>query len=481
MFFNIPIYDYVRNNINYWIFNWDKHSIIQFFHFRPTFKYFTWHTSFLGLVGCMIMCFLINAIYSSVAIIFMLLVIIMLHLRSMPMEWGSISQALIFHQVRKYLLMLDIRKSHVKFWRPQILLMVAHPRQCCELMDFINDIKKGGLYIIGHVKTDSLDNYSHDPLAEEQPKWLSLIDHLKLKAFIEITMARTVSEGLQQLLRIAGIGGMKPNTVCFGFFDSLQPVDTLIKTRVQKRKWFGAVEAGAYSDVDNYFRDIRSDDDQKALTDVEYVKMIVDSLKLQKNICLCRHFSQLDKKIVLNAKGTTYIDVWPVNLFRPDTASYFDNTCLFMLQLACVLNMVPGWKSKTCLRVFLCVNAVSDNTLQKEQKLDAFLRQLRIIAKIQMVTWDHLTSQVESPGDSMEDSGAHMQEYSSMSREYVHSLNQLLVSHSSHTAVTFLYLPRAPQSTDLASQYILQLEELSNNLPPTVFVHGLHPVTSTTL
>ena len=77
-------------------------------------------------------------------------------------------------QVRKYLLMLDPRKSHVKYWRPQILLMVANPRQSCQLMDFINDIKKSGLYVIGHVQTGRLDDHQNDPVNDVLPQWLKV-------------------------------------------------------------------------------------------------------------------------------------------------------------------------------------------------------------------------------------------------------------------------------------------------------------------
>lgn len=451
-------------------------------NFRPTFKYFTWYTCTLGLIGCIVMCFLISSLYSSIAIIVMLILAIILHFRSLPTQWGSISQALIFHQVRKYLLMLDSRKAHVKYWRPQILLLVANPRQCSELITFINDIKKGGLYVIGHVKLGSLDSYTTDPILEENPKWLGLIDYLKVKAFVEVTMANTVSEGLQHLLRLSGMGGMKPNTVCFGFVDDSKPKDTLsFMNNERRRRFFTRLESGKKVSIDNLFMNVRGDGDSGQLSPLEYVKLISDSLKMQKNVCLCRHFDQLSKQSIVNSKKTLFIDVWPVNLFRPDTANFFDNTCLFMLQLACILTMVPGWKSKTRLRVFLCLNAQTDNTLQKQQKLDAFLHQLRIEASVKIVTWDHLVSHLPVMSGNSSDKLTLMEKFHAVPTEFISSINQLITSYSSTTALSFMYLPVPPTDVRESETYLNSLRLLSDNLPPTVFVHGLHPVTSTTL
>lgn len=68
-------------------------------NFRPSFRYFTATTTVIGIAGCLIMMFVINPLYALIVITLCLLLVIVLHIRSPPVRWGSISQALIFHQV----------------------------------------------------------------------------------------------------------------------------------------------------------------------------------------------------------------------------------------------------------------------------------------------------------------------------------------------------------------------------------------------
>ncbi|KAK3932808.1 Solute carrier family 12 member 9 [Frankliniella fusca] len=457
-------------------------------NFRPSFKWFTWHTAFIGLVGTLVMMFVINPIYASSSILLCLLLFMMLHFFSPSRDahWGSISQALIFHQVRKYLLMLDSRKDHVKFWRPQMLLLVNNPRATCPLIHFINDLKKGGLYVLGHVKVGDFATLDADPTLEEYTHWLSIVDHLKVKAFIELTVAPSVREGLQHLIRISGMGAMKPNTIVLGFYDEQEPVDFFERTQSRyKTRDFDNVSVS--SSASGKLFELRTREHQPRYIDQQqYVGMINDVLKLRKNLCICRHFHKLDKMAVTKTGQFKHIDVWPINLFTPDDDDPFDTSSLFMLQLACILNMVPGWKHLN-LRVYLleCGNQRRSN----EHRLRQLLQQLRITASIYQVDgWTERHQFLQRSGGTVLPTAMDNFTSKQESQEYISSVNEMIRAQSQQTAALFLYLPPppavAPGHADysmLQSEYLQLVTKLTNDLPPTVFVYGVSAVTSTTL
>ncbi|XP_029028320.1 solute carrier family 12 member 9 [Betta splendens] len=482
-------------------------------NFRPTFRYFTWHTCVLGIVGCVVMMFLINAIYASASIAFMLLLLLLIHYLSPTSSWGYISQALIFHQVRKYLLMLDVRKDHVKFWRPQVLLMVSNPRSSVGLITFVNDIKKSGLYVLGHVQLGDLNKLPSDPLQSQYDSWLSLVDHLNIKAFVNLTLADSVRHGVQHLLFISGLGGMRPNTLVLGFYDSCLPMDKLVDPSLTD-------PSGSFQDLEQppplfHFSTLRGASDRpengesgdgKVLGPQEYVAIIADAMKMLKNVVLARYFNGFDRGQALSPPSTSlFVDVWPVNLFRPDSSSYVDTCSLFLLQLACILNMVRAWRKAT-LRLFLCVEE-GRSVRGSEEKLRQLLKELRIKAQIYPVPWDqqvalHWQRQGEwgkknpaaSPDAVKEETGAGEEETEDdyvnsfpsnatrLSDDYLLAVNKLISDQARPPpAVRFLYLPRPPADTRRYTAFLHQLDLLTQDLGPTLLIHGVTPVITTDL
>ncbi|KPP64340.1 solute carrier family 12 member 9-like [Scleropages formosus] len=471
-------------------------------NFRPTFQFFSWHTCLLGIMGCVVMMFVINPVYSSASIALLLLLLVFIHYRAPTSSWGYISQALIFHQVRKYLLMLDVRKEHVKFWRPQVLLMVANPRSSCQLITFVNQLKKGGLFVLGHVQLGDLDTLPSDPIQPQYNFWLSLVDKLGVKAFVDLTLSSSVRQGTQHLLRITGLGGMKPNTLVLGFYDSCVPEDYFLQDPAFC-EGVGGLSSGTGDNfgvdlpsLQAHFPPVRSLECPRWLSPEEYVGIVSDAIKMGKNVCLARYFFQLEGEgsgVAAVSGLERTIDVWPLNLLRPENSGYVDVCSLFLLQMACVLNMASKWRHAR-LRIFLCVESESGDQgwLAKEETLRELLGKLRIRASIKIVAWDAVVrlygagkeGRAGTPGggDVGEgELGGWARLPPGVSEEYLSGVNSLVKEHSALAAVRFLYLPRPPAGSSQSQKYLSQLETVTQGLGPTLLIHGLTPVTCTEL
>ncbi|TMS14066.1 Solute carrier family 12 member 9 [Larimichthys crocea] len=450
-------------------------------NFRPTFQLFSWHTCLLGILSCLVMMFVINPVYSSGSIVLLLLLLLFLHYRSPTSSWGYISQALIFHQVRKYLLMLDVRKDHVKFWRPQVLLMVANPRSSCQLILFVNQLKKGGLFVLGHVQLGDLDTLPSDPVQQQYNFWLSLVDKLGVKAFVDLTLSPSVRQGTQHLLRITGLGGMKPNTLVLGFYDSCTPEDFFLQDTAFCDSSVGQGTEDEYNfgvdlpSLQAHFPPVRHVESPRWLSPEEYIGIISDALKMSKNVCLARYFFQLEgegKDSKVDGSERT-IDVWPLNLLQPGSRDYEDVCSLFLLQMACVLNMSNKWRHAR-MRIFLNVETESNDQgwVVNEETFRELLKKLRIRASIKIVPWDSVVQHhVQPAGEPTQ----------ALSEDFLSAVNAMLMEHSSQAAVRFLYLPRPPAHHSQSQQYLAQVEAVTNGLGPTLLIHGVTPVTYTDL
>ncbi|VDK19441.1 unnamed protein product [Anisakis simplex] len=202
------------------------------------------------------------------------------------------------------------------------MLLVSRPATSCPLMDFVNDLKKSGLYVIGHVRKGSMDQdpSAHDPLQQVFPYWLSLVDYLKLKAFVELTVSKSIREGCQQLMRLSGLGAMKPNMVVISYHEKTPTETTLVETCLLKDLKYSRIDR---AEVVEYFtaadympREMNGSCER--LTNEEYVHILNDVLHINKSLCVARHFHRLDKETLRTWNGQKkFIDVWPVCMQKP--------------------------------------------------------------------------------------------------------------------------------------------------------------------
>lgn len=171
------------------------------------------------------------------------------------------------------------------------------------------------------------------------------------------------------------------------------------------------------------------------------------------------------------------IDVWPLNLLQPGNQDYQDVCSLFLLQMACVLNMSSKWRHAR-MRIFLNVETDSSDQgwVVNEETFRELLRKLRIRASIKIVPWDSVVQHYALPeGERCGEPAP------GLSEDFLSAVNCMLMEHSSQAAVRFLYLPRPPAGRTQSQHYLAQLDAVTKDLGPTLLIHGVTPVTYTDL
>lgn len=275
---------------------------------------------------------------------------------------------------------------------------------------------------------------------------------------------------------------MKPNTLVLGFYDNSYPEDHFLQDPVFCEGSGRGSEGDDFGvdlpSLQAHFPPVRHTESPRSLQPDEYVGIISDAIKMGKNVCLARYFFQLPSESkgasAQSINGMETIDVWPTNLLSADGSGSFADVCsLFLLQMACILNMASRWR-RARVRIFLCVEAESEDQgwLAKEERFRELLGKLRIRATIKIVAWDRVVRMLR---------GADATAPPAASEEFLSTVNSLLKEHSVSSAVRFLYLPCPPTSSSQSQQYLAQLDAITQGLGPTLMIHGLTPVTCTEL
>jgi len=297
-------------------------------NFRPAFKYFSWQTAFLGSVASAGAMFFIEETYASLAVCTLVALFLLIHYLSPPKHWGDVSQNLIYHQVRKYLLRL--RPEHIKFWRPHIILLINDPRRNTRLIQFCNSLKKGSLYILGHViVTDDFDVGVHEAKLQKSAWTKYITEYSRVKAFVQLSMSPSLIWGVRSLILSAGLGGMRPNIVVMGFYNMndlrvSRPGRRIPDTPTSPIKAKGPVmpaTARRRVRLDSTARLLEGDlptDSIKTegmMRATDYLTILEDlALKYRLNVAVGKGFQALASLSNGGKSTKKYIDLWPIQI-----------------------------------------------------------------------------------------------------------------------------------------------------------------------
>ncbi|PHH83412.1 hypothetical protein CDD82_1346 [Ophiocordyceps australis] len=375
-------------------------------NFRPSFKFFTWQTALLGSLASAAAMFFIDDTYASIAICALVFIFMLIHYLGPPKSWGDVSQNLIYHQVRKYLLRL--KPEHIKFWRPHIILFINDPRRQTRLIQFCNALKKGSLYILGHViVTDDFDSAVEEARFQRHA-WSDYIsDYSKIKAFLQLTISPSITWGIRNMILSAGLGGMRPNIAVLGFYNmhhlrqsnphvprSCSPVpssfsapDALSSDSKDKasskqiRRDISAILLSQALPTD----EIRT---EEMMGPTDYTTILEDlALRHRFNVALAYGFDSLDAPARGENDSARFIDLWPIQMSANVAAEgnnvstkNFD-TYTLILQLGHILQSAQTWRKLYSLRVMVFVEYESE--LEAEiARVHALLEKLRIDAQV---------------------------------------------------------------------------------------------------
>ncbi|PGH18192.1 hypothetical protein AJ80_04579 [Polytolypa hystricis UAMH7299] len=361
-------------------------------NFRPSFHYFNAWTALAGTIISGVTMFFVDGIYATGSVCVLIVLFLLIHYTSPPKAWGDVSQSLIYHQVRKYLLRL--RPEHVKFWRPQILLFVNDFDTQYKMIHFCNSLKKGALFVLGNVMVTDDFAAAVPKVRREQAAWTKFIEFSKVKAFVNISVAPTAEWGIRNIVLNAGLGGMRPNIVVIDQFREDNAI-TSVPTGIRSRRGSRASKPSFGDDGARRTGGGPSSPDS-TMTVESYLTILEDLLfKLRVNVAVAKGFEDLELPSPGGTNTKKYIDLWPIQMSAEIAAdgstskqnlltTNFD-TYTLILQLGCILHTVPSWKKSYCLRVAVFVEYESD-VEEERGRVETLLEKLRIEAEV-LVFW----------------------------------------------------------------------------------------------
>ena len=188
-------------------------QLLQSPSFRPKFKVH-WSLSLLGALGCISVMFLINAIATGIAFIFVIVIYIWLERRELESAWGDVRRGIWMALTRAGLMRMSV-ETEAKTWRPHPLVLSGAPTKRFHLIEFASSLTHNrGILTISTVLTNQ--NISSERQNKMEQKIRDFLSKRSIQGLVRVTSASNPFEGGKKLVDSYGLGALVPNTIILG-------------------------------------------------------------------------------------------------------------------------------------------------------------------------------------------------------------------------------------------------------------------------
>ncbi|KAK0399396.1 hypothetical protein QR680_003025 [Steinernema hermaphroditum] len=504
--------------------------------FRPGFKYYNKWLSLFGSILCITIMFVLSWITALITFGIFAVLFLFIKNNKSHINWGSSTEANRYRKALMGLLKLSRTEEHVKNYRPQLLVLTGNPAARQALVDFAYCISKGqSLMICGHVVPYPPSVSATACIRKLNHRLTDWLHEQKCKAFYCAVAHRSLRNGVQGLLQTVGLGKMQPNILMMGFksdwvsechrdyaevLEYLGVIKDAFESNLSICIFRNTNEGLDHSAVmmsndDSLFLklpDLMLSDTKSPLND-DYSRGVaprivrpnaatnprkVNELKhtrsegmLPIHHLYSRHNSEASIGKTKKSDFKKMKKSPPQSQFRTKIKSgvidvwwLFDDGGLTLL-IPYLLSMPSSYLQGAQMRVFtVCHNNVSVD--QVRQKLEKMLKKFRIEFSQVIVLCDEderelyaetieeyetLVASLTPPGQSCLINQSLQASAQPRTMRYLRT-RELLLEYSSASNLVIVTLPLAHREVVFSPLYMVWLEMLSKDMPPTLFVRG---------
>uniref|UniRef100_A0A7E4W6B4 Amino acid permease n=1 Tax=Panagrellus redivivus TaxID=6233 RepID=A0A7E4W6B4_PANRE len=317
------------------------HSLLGAPNWRPRYTYYHWSLSLLGAGLCFFIMFSTHWDYALISVFLCMAIYKYVEWKGAKKEWGDGIRGLALTTAQYSLMKIEDEDVHPKNWRPQLLVLHSMPWskelvdiRYLNLLNLASQLKAGrGLTIVvSFIRGDPTEADAQTNAKTIKKRMEFDMKQVRLRGFAKALLYNEdqITGSLHTLIQSIGIGGLRPNTLLLSW-----------PTRAP--------------DSDEY-------------ADSEY-QTFTEKLHTGVNNGMCLVVAKGITDFPTNVKLTGEIDVyWIVQ---------DGGLCLLM---AFLLKQSKVWRG--CKLRIIAVATMTDNNLKLQERLQTYVYELRIDAKI---------------------------------------------------------------------------------------------------